>query len=134
MSKDLFLRITNDIIAYDVQPLPRHFEYFKPKIDALGPKSFSTIQKCTSALRQLAYGTAADMFDEYLQMSECTSIVCLDMFCRCILELYVDEYLRKPTSSDIARLYSAHEEKHGFKGMLGSIDCMHWQWWNCPVS
>ncbi|XP_071709040.1 uncharacterized protein [Rutidosis leptorrhynchoides] len=52
----------------------------------------------------------------------------------CILELYVDEYLRKPTSSDIARLYSAHEEKHGFKGMLGSIDCMHWQWRNCPVA
>ncbi|XP_071715185.1 uncharacterized protein [Rutidosis leptorrhynchoides] len=40
----------------------------------------------------------------------------------------------KPTSSDIARLYSAHEEKHGFKGMLGSIDCMHWQWRNCPVA
>ncbi|XP_071740109.1 protein ALP1-like [Rutidosis leptorrhynchoides] len=134
MSKDLFLCIINDIIAYDVQPLPRHFEYFKPKIDALGRKSFSTIQKCTSALRQLAYGTAADMFDEYLQMSECTSIVCLDMFCRCVLELYVDEYLRKPTSSDIARLYSAHEEKHGFKGMLGSIDCMYWQWRNCPVA
>ncbi|XP_071686956.1 uncharacterized protein [Rutidosis leptorrhynchoides] len=52
----------------------------------------------------------------------------------CILELYVDEYLRKPTSSDIARMYSAHEEKHSFKGMLGSIDCMHWQWRNCPVA
>ncbi|XP_071686672.1 uncharacterized protein [Rutidosis leptorrhynchoides] len=47
-------------------------------------------------------------------------------------ELYVDEYLRKPTSSDIARLYSAHEEKHGFRGMLGSIDCKHWKWKNCP--
>ncbi|XP_071688548.1 uncharacterized protein [Rutidosis leptorrhynchoides] len=46
-------------------------------------------------------------------------------------ELYVDEYLRKPTSSDIARLYSAHEEKHGFKGMLRSIDCMHWKWKIC---
>ncbi|XP_071686551.1 protein ALP1-like [Rutidosis leptorrhynchoides] len=74
MSKDLFLRIINDILAYDVQPLPRHFEFFKPKIDALGQRSFSTRRKCTSALRQLAYGTAADMFDEYLQMSECTSI------------------------------------------------------------
>ncbi|XP_071716739.1 uncharacterized protein [Rutidosis leptorrhynchoides] len=67
-------------------------------------------------MRQLAYGTTTDMFDEYLQMAE---------------ELYVDEYLRKSTSSDIARLYSAHEEKHGFKGMLGSIDCMHWKWKNC---
>ncbi|XP_071689347.1 uncharacterized protein [Rutidosis leptorrhynchoides] len=74
-------------------------------------------KKCTSAIRQLAYGTTADMFDEYLQMAE---------------ELYVDEYLRKPTSSDIARLYSAQEEKHGFKGMLGSIDCVHRKWKNYP--
>ncbi|XP_071695546.1 uncharacterized protein [Rutidosis leptorrhynchoides] len=40
---------------------------------------------------------------------------------------------RKPTATDVARLYSAHEEKHGFKGMLGSIECMHWAWKNCPA-
>ncbi|XP_071708838.1 uncharacterized protein [Rutidosis leptorrhynchoides] len=119
MSKDLFLRIANDILSYDVEPLPSHIEFFKPKIDALGRLGFTTIQKVTSMLRQLAYGTTADMFDEYLQMSE---------------ELYVDIYLWKPTSSNIARLYSAHEEKHGFNGMLGSIGCMHWKWKNYPVA
>ncbi|XP_071700100.1 uncharacterized protein [Rutidosis leptorrhynchoides] len=111
MSKDLFLRFDNDILSYDVEPLPSHFEIFKPKRDALGRLGFTTIQKATSALRQLVYGTTSDMFDEYLQMSE---------------ELYVDAYLRKPTSNNIARLYSAHEKKHDFKGMLESIACMHW--------
>ncbi|XP_071695416.1 uncharacterized protein [Rutidosis leptorrhynchoides] len=101
MSRDLFLRIQNDILSYDVEPLPSHFEYFIQKRDVLGRLGFTTEQKITSALRQLAYGTAADM---------------------------------KPTSSDIARLYSAHEEKHGIKGMLESIDCMHWKWKNCPVA
>ncbi|XP_071688126.1 protein ALP1-like [Rutidosis leptorrhynchoides] len=132
MSSRLFKRIVNDIINYDVDPLPLHFEYFKQKNDAIGRQGFTTIEKCTSAIRQLAYGTTADMFDEYLQMAEGTSILCLNSFCKCVLELYVDEYLRKPTSSDIAHLYSAHEEKHGFKGMLGSIDYMHWKWKNCP--
>ncbi|XP_071693408.1 uncharacterized protein [Rutidosis leptorrhynchoides] len=41
---------------------------------------------------------------------------------------------KKPNGSDIARLYNTHEEKHGFKGMLRSIDCMHWKWKNCPVA
>ncbi|XP_071698014.1 uncharacterized protein [Rutidosis leptorrhynchoides] len=88
----------------------------------------------TSALRQLAYGTAADMFDEYLKMSEQTSILCLDNFCKCIITLYKERYMRSPNAYDVQRLYSKHEEKHGFKGMLGSIDCMHWEWKNCLVA
>ncbi|XP_071735986.1 uncharacterized protein [Rutidosis leptorrhynchoides] len=88
----------------------------------------------TSALRQLAYGTAADMFDEYLKMSEQTSIIYLDNFCKCIIHLYKERYMRSPNAYDVERLYSKHEEKHGFKGMLGSIDCMHWEWKNCSVA
>ncbi|XP_071712715.1 uncharacterized protein [Rutidosis leptorrhynchoides] len=42
--------------------------------------------------------------------------------------------MRSPNAYDVQRLYSKHEEKDGFKGMLGSIDCMHWEWKNCPVA
>ncbi|XP_071713356.1 uncharacterized protein [Rutidosis leptorrhynchoides] len=42
--------------------------------------------------------------------------------------------MRSPNAHDVARLYSAHEERRGFRGMLGSVDCMHWEWRNCPVA
>ncbi|GKF21167.1 ALP1-like protein [Tanacetum coccineum] len=49
------------------------------------------------------------------------------------MELYGEEYLRKPTQTDVEKLYAFHEEKHGFPGMLGSIDCTKWPWAQCPV-
>ncbi|XP_071727635.1 uncharacterized protein [Rutidosis leptorrhynchoides] len=102
-------------------------------IDALGRQSFTTLQKCTSDIRQWAYGLSPDALDEYLHMSEQTSVLYLDNFCKCIIDLYKSRYMRSPTLTGVTRLYSAHEEKHGFKGMLGSID-MHLDWKNCHVS
>ncbi|KAJ9541294.1 hypothetical protein OSB04_027800 [Centaurea solstitialis] len=69
--------------------------------DARGVKGFSPLQKCTSAIRQLAYGSAADSSDEYLRMSEKTSRECLEYFCEGIIHLYKRKYLRKPTATDI---------------------------------
>nr|XP_043638667.1 uncharacterized protein LOC122609788 [Erigeron canadensis] len=48
--------------------------------------------------------------------------------------MYRDEYLRKPNEEDIRWLTAKHAEVHGFPGMLGSIDCMHWGWRNCHVA
>nr|GFA95955.1 reverse transcriptase domain-containing protein [Tanacetum cinerariifolium] len=85
--------------------------------------SLSVIMKCTAAIRQLAYGTTPDAFDEYLQMSKHTACDCLFYFSMCIISLYMAEYLRKPTLEDIENIYSKHVTRHGFSGMLGSIDC-----------
>ncbi|GJT65713.1 hypothetical protein Tco_1017193 [Tanacetum coccineum] len=61
------------IITYEADPLPNHFKFFKVRPDCTGRMSLSVIMKCTAAMRQLAYGTTPDAFDEYLQMSEyCT--------------------------------------------------------------
>nr|GEU48153.1 hypothetical protein [Tanacetum cinerariifolium] len=93
------------------------------RLDATGRMSLSVIMKCTAAIRQLAYGTTPDAFDEYLQMSERTARDSLTNFNKCIIYLYMSEYLRKPTLEDVENVYNKHLTAHGFSGMLGSIDC-----------
>ncbi|GJY31896.1 reverse transcriptase domain-containing protein [Tanacetum coccineum] len=87
-----------------------------------------------SAIRQMAYGNTPDAFDEYLQMSEHTARDALFFFNMCIMELYMPKYLRKPTFEDVVKIQQKHNNVHDFPGILRSIDCMHWEWKNCPVS
>ncbi|XP_071740153.1 uncharacterized protein [Rutidosis leptorrhynchoides] len=63
-------------------------------------------------------------------MSEQTSYDCLNNFCKCVFHLYTTEYLRRPTVQDVQRLTAKRAEIHGFSGLLGSLDCMHWGWRN----
>nr|XP_043639330.1 uncharacterized protein LOC122610403 [Erigeron canadensis] len=114
MSRRLFLKIVEDITAA--------FSWFRSSVSAAGIRGFSAIQKCMCALRQLAYGNLADNYDEGLSFSTRTARECLDNFCIAIKYLYGKEYLRSPTSHDVACLYEAHEARHHFPGMIGSID------------
>ncbi|GJR79643.1 ALP1-like protein [Tanacetum coccineum] len=88
--------------------------------------------KCTSAIRHLTYDIHADFLDEYMQISERNSRTALDHFCQEVMEIYGPEFLRKPTVTDIKKLYRHHEQKHEFSGMLGSLDCTNWKWFGCP--
>ncbi|KAJ0521540.1 putative harbinger transposase-derived protein [Helianthus annuus] len=67
-------------------------------------------------------------------MSARTAWECLYRFCHNVVKLYSKQYLRKPNAYDVQQLYHAHEARHRFPGMLGSIDCMHWEWHNCPTA
>jgi hypothetical protein len=77
-------------------------------------------------------GVAADATDEYVRIGESTTLESLRRFVRAVVEIFEEEYLRHPNEADTARLLALNE-KRGFPGMLGSIDCMHWAWKNCPV-
>ncbi|GJU53562.1 ALP1-like protein isoform X1 [Tanacetum coccineum] len=70
MSSTLFNKIVNKILSYDVEPIPEYFTYFTQRYVATGRLSIGPIMKCTSAIRQLAYDTAPDGFDKYLQIAE----------------------------------------------------------------
>ena len=84
------------------------------------------MQKITAAFRMLAYGVPADATDEYVKIGKSTAIKSLKKFCRTVMKIFSQQYLRRPNSTDIARLLHIGEER-GFPGMLGSLDCMHWK-------
>ncbi|XP_033144151.1 putative nuclease HARBI1 [Brassica rapa] len=125
MNKPLFLHI--------VERVSNEVPYFQQRRDACGRNGLSALQKCTAAIRMLAYGQSGDTYDEYLRLGDSTSRLCLANFTDAIIELFGNEYLRKPTAEDLQRLLDVGEVR-GFPGMIGSIDCMHWEWKNCPTA
>ncbi|XP_042988733.1 uncharacterized protein LOC122316267 [Carya illinoinensis] len=125
MSRPLFLHIQAAIEA--------HEPYFVQRRDNSGRLGFSSLQKITAALRMLAYGVTADFIDEYLKIGETTALRILKMFVKTVVSIFSEEYLRKLNNDDIVILLAVGE-KCGFSSMLGSIDCMHWKWKNCPTA
>ncbi|KAM6543261.1 hypothetical protein CsatB_007708 [Cannabis sativa] len=81
----------------------------------------------------LAYDVPADATDEYIKIGESTVLESLKRFCRAVVEVFGSRYLRSPEADDVARLLHIGERR-GFPRMLGSLDCMHWKWKNCPTT
>ncbi|XP_052181866.1 uncharacterized protein LOC127794658 [Diospyros lotus] len=125
MRQSLFLRIQVAIESHD--------SYFVQRYNAAGVPGLSSLQKITAALRMLAYGSPADVVDEYVRIGENTAIESLKRFVKAVVEVFGKQYLRRPNSIDIARLMTVAEQR-GFTGMSGSIDCMHWKWANYPTA
>ncbi|XP_019177738.1 PREDICTED: uncharacterized protein LOC109172944 [Ipomoea nil] len=103
MSRNLFLRIANAVAEHD--------NYFVQRRDTIGRLGLSTLQKVTAAFRILAYGVAADATDEYIQIGESTAIESLKRFCRAVVEVFGQCYLRAPDANDVARLLEIGERR-----------------------
>ncbi|CAN1145721.1 hypothetical protein LINPERHAP2_LOCUS14843 [Linum perenne] len=70
MRRNLFLCI--------VEGVKNHDPYFQTTNDCTGRQSFSALQKCTSTMRILAYGTTTGNTDEYLRIGTLNDINFLD--------------------------------------------------------
>nr|GEW02115.1 hypothetical protein [Tanacetum cinerariifolium] len=67
-------RMSRSLFTGIVEELTLQCEFFREKEDCTGKLGISPLIKCTSAIRQLAYGTVPNALDEYLQMGnlDCT--------------------------------------------------------------
>ncbi|GJX39881.1 ALP1-like protein [Tanacetum coccineum] len=65
MSRRLFTKIVREVTDAS------HF--FQQRDDCMGHRGISSLMKCTSAIRQMVYGSVPDSLDEYLQMGATTA-------------------------------------------------------------
>jgi hypothetical protein len=100
--------------------------YFRCKPDATGKIGFTSYQRYFSAIRMLAYGVEGDLIDEYLRMSKTTCLDSMNKFCKAMIVIFNEVYLRGPNVVESALLLSINWEK-GFPEMIESIYCMHWE-------
>ena len=126
------LRMRKHVFIIIVDTLSLHYRFFQQNPDACMRQGATALQKCTVAIRMLAYGCAADQIDEYLKLGATTSKECLTHFVDGIIAQFLAEYFRKQNTEDLQRLLRKREDR-GFPGIIGSIDCMHWEWKNYPA-
>ena len=125
MRRQLFLRLVDGVSHFD--------PWFLQAPDATGRLGLSTLQKCTAAIRMLAYGVPADACDEYVRLGESTVLEAMKHWVAVIHACFAETYLRQPTRTDIEKQMRINSAR-GFPGMFASLDCMHWTWKNCPVA
>lgn len=106
---------------------------FVRRRDALNKNGIHPLQRVVAAVRMLGYGVAADALDEYLQMSEDSVLLSVKGFCREVVRTFGQEYMREPNEADLMRIMGINAAR-GFPGCIGSIDCQHWEWKNCPIA
>ncbi|XP_074352912.1 uncharacterized protein LOC141692069 [Apium graveolens] len=124
-------RMRTHVFNHIMTALCTQVSYWHQKEDAVGLLGLLPQQKMTAALRMLAYGAAADQCAEICRMGESTTLECMKKLCQQVEGLFGEEYLRAPTPADLRRLLARGEQME-FPSMIGSIDCMHWEWKNCP--
>ena len=124
MPREMFYRVMDHVALYD--------DYFIQRPDCTGRMGLSTLQKCTAAIRMLAYGYCADSLDEYCRIAESTALETLKRFCRALVDSTLGKiYLRRPDEKDIKRVSKFNTDR-GLPGLFGCLDCMHVKWKNCP--
>ncbi|XP_052109233.1 uncharacterized protein LOC127741218 [Arachis duranensis] len=104
-------RMRRHVFLWIVDALSNVYPYFQQSVDATGRRDLSPLQKCTAAIRILAYGVVADVVDGYVRIGKSTTIECLEKFVEGVISVFEDEYLRKSNPNDVALTACIGNEK-----------------------
>ena len=96
------------------------------------------LQQCKNSIVIETFGIWMfyECMERLFQMHESTGQLTVEMFCSCIAHNPVLHacYLCTCMEEDTKCVSLLHDYVHGIPGMLGSLDCMHVHWKNCPIA
>ena len=129
-------RITKTIAETIMLECGNASRFFHDTTDALGKRSICPKVKLLMGLKLLAFGAAAPACIEYFRMGLTTARACFRTMIQCIAQsdAFKLKYMRSMNRADAYRVTALHHNQHGIDGIIGSIDCMHIFWKNCPVA
>ena len=105
----------------------------KKSYDACWQPGLSSYHKMCTSMQFLAYSIVTGSFNQYIWIGESTLLDYVKHFCQDIVMVFEPTYLRKQIANDIEKLLQV-TKACVFRGMLGSLDCMYWEWNNCPTT
>ena len=83
-------------------------------------------------LQVLALGVSPSSLCHYYQMSRVHAKEACNRFDLIVFRIYSHQYLSQPSSTDLKNIVALHKRKHKVGGLMGSLDCTHLVWKNCP--
>lgn len=106
---------------------------FVQRLKVLQKNGIHPRMRTTEALQMLAYSSAADALDDYLQISDDSLLHSMIRFCQEVVNVFCEEYLRHPTNAKLHGILRRHVTRC-FPGCFSSIDCLRWPWKYRPVA
>jgi len=106
--------------------------FFQQRINAMGKLQAHPLQKVVPAFRVIGYGEAVDRADEYVRLSRTVVAKSMELLMEFIVKRWGPTYLRRPNAEEFKTILQRNKER-GMPGCIGSLDCCHWQWHQCPT-
>jgi hypothetical protein len=123
LSREWIQVLMEDVMASNIK-------FFKSTRD--GSCKSSLAARLLLPLKTLANGVPPHTFIDYFQMSPQYARECCKEFDEMMRSIYMKEFLRHPTAADLKNIVKLHKCVHSIDGMIGSLDCTHTFWKNCP--
>jgi hypothetical protein len=129
-------RITRTVADRILQVAATSDRFFTEQYDATKKRMICPKVKLLMGLQLLASGVSPASYQHYYQMGESTGLMCMKKLARILstADELTSIFLRSMSRADAKSVSQIHLERHGVAGMIGSLDCMHIGWKNCPVA